>query len=274
MCDVLGVSKSGYYDWKRSQIGSSDSPEKDYQLKRDIEDIFQSSRQAYGSPRVHHMMKVLGYTVRKTKVERIMRELNLRAKKRRKFKKTTIGSKKTCPSPNLLAQNFTSPSKGSILLMDITYIPLMAGFAYLAAILDLCTKEIVGWKLEKHMEAELVRDALLDANLKGHIIPGGILHSDRGSQFGSIVFRRTLKSLGLQQSMSGTGNCYDNAPMESFFDSLKTEMFEEKYFKNYEEARKQVFEWIEIFYNRQRIHSSIGYQIPACYAEKIMAKAS
>lgn len=157
--------------------------------------------------------------------------------------------------------------------MDTTYIPLINGFAHLAAVLDVCTREIVDWKLEKHMEAELVRDAIQDPHLRNHTVSGGILHSDRGGQFASKIFRSLLESLGLRQPMNGTGKCYDYARVESFFDSLQTELFEDKYFRNYEGARKAIFEWIEIFYIRQRIHSGIDYEVPACSAEKIMAKA-
>ena len=274
MCKVLGLAKSGFYEWKNNLIKLNTEPPKDYQLKRDIENVFYNSREAYGSPRVFHVIKGMGHKVSKSKVERLMRELGLKAKKKKKFKKTTVTSPKDKYAPNLLQIDFTAEAKGQVLLADITYIPLQTRFAYLSVIMDLCTREIVGWELKPHMEASLVVDSLKRAMDHGHTVPNGIFHSDRGSQYASDSVRKMLDFASLRQSMSDTGNCFDNAPMESFFDSLKTELMDGKPFESYTVARKAIFEWIEITYNRERIHTSIGNKTPACYAKELMAKGA
>ncbi len=202
-----------------------------------------------------------------------MRENGLRAKKRRKYRVTTDSRHSLPISPNLVARHFDRGFANRVWLSDITYLPTKSGWAYLATVMDAHTRKIIGWSLADHMRASLVADALKFAT--GRMQPGAgvILHSDRGSQYASQEYRQLLAGYGFLQSMSRRGNCWDNAPMESFFDTLKTEhAFHEKY-RDVCHARERIFEWIEVFYNRERMHSALGYVSPACFEQRSMAKA-
>jgi putative transposase len=270
LCATLGVSRSGYYSW--STLASTKARAK-YELIRTMEKIFLGSRNTYGSPRMHRTLKALGFRVAKRTVERLMRENRIRAKKARKYVITTDSKHSLPVAENLVARHFDRGKENSVWLSDITYIPTKKGWAYLACVMDAHTRKIVGWSLADHMRASLVSQALEGAVARVRAPRGIILHSDRGVQYASAEYRQILKSRGFIQSMSRRGNCWDNAPMESFFDTFKTEhMFHETYV-DADDARSKIFEWIEVFYNRQRIHSSLGYLSPTCFEKRSVAQA-
>ncbi|MBF0316285.1 MAG: IS3 family transposase [Oligoflexia bacterium] len=237
-----------------------------------MEDIHRASRGTYGSPRIFAMIKGQGLKCSKSKVERKMREMGIRAKTKRKYKATTDSNHKLPVSENLLNRNFTPIAPNIAWGADITYVWTEEGWLYLAVVLDLFSRKIVGWSIQDHMRSELVTDALLMAQKRQKPLKGLILHSDRGSQYASGDYRKLIQNFGMLQSMSRKGDCWDNAPVESFFHTLKTEhVFLEK-LKTKSEAKSSIFEWIEVFYNRQRIHSSLKYKAPECYESEFYLK--
>lgn len=268
LCRVLEVSRSGFYAWRKSNTYRHEKREK---LCVAIAGIFRASRESYGSPRVFKQLQTDGFNVSKSTVERVMRTNELRAKKRRKYRAGRT-SKNTLPAaPNLVKRFFDRGEVNKVWLSDITYLPTKEGFTYLATILDAHSRKIIGWSVDSTMESTLVIKALQLALARRSNIQGVIIHSDQGSQYASQEYRSFLKINGLIQSMSRRGNCWDNAPMESFFDSLKTEHASHEDYTDLKEVRQRVFEWIEIFYNRRRLHSSLGYVSPACFEENNMA---
>jgi putative transposase len=272
MCSIFGVSRSGFYVWKTTVSTKNDKRAK---LLQAIKHIHQKFRRSYGSPRIWRELRVKGMRVSKRVVEQLMREHGIKGKKQRRFKVTTTDSKHNHPiSPNLVARDFDRGAVNRVWLSDITYLPTASGWAYLATVMDAHTRKIVGWSIAEHMRVELVRDALLLAVGREQPPAGMILHSDRGSQYASHEYRQLLAQHGLLQSMSRRGNCWDNAPMESFFDTLKTEHVYDQRYRDVDHARQQIFEWIEVFYNRQRMHSSLGYLSPACFENRAMANAA
>lgn len=239
-----------------------------------IKQVHKESRRSYGSPRVFRALRHASVSVSKSTVERIMREHNIRGKKRRHFKRTT-DSKHAMPiAENLVDRRFDRGAKNQVWLSDITYLRLKHGWAYLAAIIDGHSRKIVGFSVKNHMRIELVTEALSSAYWRERPEKDLLLHSDRGSQYASEDYRRQIKSFHMIQSMSRRGNCWDNAPMESFFDTLKTELIDNHVFEDVHEAKRIIFEWIEVFYNRKRIHSALGYLSPACFEEKYLALAA
>ncbi|MFW7379332.1 MAG: IS3 family transposase [Oligoflexus sp.] len=265
MCQLLGVSSSGFYGWL-------ETPHKT-ELMQQIDEIFQHKKKRYGSPRIWRELKNRGIRVGKQMVEDLMREMGLKARPRKRYRSTTDSNHNLPIAPNILERKFNIDKVDSAWLSDITYLPLIdGGFVYLCVVMDLASREIVGWYVDDNMEAKLVCQAFLNAILSRANAPrGAIFHSDRGSQYSSEQFRKLLELYGLRQSMSRRAQCWDNAPMESFFGSLKEEYNEDPmfWFTNLEDARSGLFEYIEIFYNRQRMHSGIGYLIPACYVSPI-----
>lgn len=258
----FGVSLSGFYKWKQKS-GANSREESRLRLLRAIEDIHRSSRSTYGSPRILAQLRALGFRTSKATVERLMRENKIRAKMKRKFRLTTDSKHKLPISPNHLDQNFTAFKANQVWAGDITYIPTKEGWLFLAVIIDLYSRQVVGWQMGPRITKELTLGALRMA--VAHRRPGkGLLHhSDRGSQYACAEYRRLLKGIGAISSMSRKGNCWDNAVVESFFHTLKTEM---TYFENFEtrsEAMNKIFEWIECFYNRTRIHSYLGFRSPS-----------
>ena len=271
MCKVLSVSRSSFYVWQRSSPLQSAKREKILQA---ITDVFRESREAYGSPRVFKQMRAMGWNISKSMVERVMRKNGLRARKRRKFRILSASKNRPAASPNWVERVFDRGEVNKVWLSDITYLPTQEGFVYLATILDAHSRKIIGWSIDNQMESTLVIQALQLALARRSHPQGVIVHSDQGSQYASQDYRLMLKEHGLIQSMSRRGNCWDNAPMESFFDSLKTEHASHEKYANLKEARQKIFEWIEIFYNNKRIHSSLGYVSPACFEENHMAIAA
>jgi transposase InsO family protein len=273
MCEVLGASKSGFYDWLRRD---RDGKEKRLiELKIAIERAFKGSRCTYGSPRVYQVIKGLGYEVSEDTVAKLMAEMGLRAKAKRRFKVGTTDSKHSFPiADNKLNQVFEASKPGEVMLADITFIATAEGWLYLAAVLDLCSRQLIGWAMGETIDRHLAIAALHMALRRQKPASGALFHSDRGSTYACYDFQDYLVAYGLTPSMSRSGNCYDNAPMESFFHTLKTEFVHHEVFATRDEAKLKIFEWIETFYNRQRLHSSIGYKTPVAFAAEKMLDAA
>jgi len=264
MCGVLEVSRSGYYAWLKRPL----SPQKmaNQSLTQQIKQIHQHSRQTYGSPRIQAELAAQGFRCGHNRVARLMRQAQVWAKQKRKFKVTTTDSAHTYPvAPNLLNQNFTTSQSNEKWLADITYIPTAEGWLYLAAVLDLYSRRIVGWAMSDSLERPLVITALQMAVQRRQPAPGLLHHSDRGSQYASDDYQAWLTHYQICGSMSRTGNCYDNAPMESFFGSLKTELVHHCHYLSKAEAKTSIFEYIELFYNRFRRHSALLFLSPVNY---------
>jgi putative transposase len=234
-------------------------------LKQLVRNCYFENRRRYGARRIAKALTKNGVRIGRRKARSLMREENLKAIRARAFKPQTTDSKGTRAAPNLLAQGLPHEevSAGRIIIGDITYIRLRGGkFCYLAVWQDKVTRRIIGWSLALEMTAGLVISALEKALRKGKIKPEAIIHSDRGSQYGSKTFRALLEKNGLRQSMSGKGNCYDNAQAESFFSRFKAELIEGGVFEDINQARVEIFSYIEGYYNRVRLHSSLGYKSP------------
>ena len=261
MCEVLKVSRSGYYAWLRHP--ESKSKQDDKVLLQEIHAIYQESRSTYGSPRIYRELKRRGRNHGKKRIARLMRKDGLRAKTKRKFKMTT-DSKHTFPvAPNLLNREFTPKEPNQVWASDITYIWTAEGWLYLAVVMDLFSRAILGWSMSERMTRSLVIDAFIMAVKKYHPSPGLLHHSDRGSQYASADYQTVLKRYGAICSMSRKGNCWDNAPVESFFSTLKKEHVFHHDYRYRTQARQSIFAYIEQFYNRKRIHSALGYRTPS-----------
>jgi len=258
----MEVSASGYYAW-RKRLTKPPCPKRK-RLADLVRNCYFENRRRYGARRLQKALGKTGTKIGRRKVRRLMTEEGLTAIRSKAFKPKTTDSKGTNPAPNLLAEiNTAEGVLGKIIIGDITYIRLRGGkFCYLAVWQDKVTRRIIGWSLADEMTAELVIAALKKAIQKGLIRVGAIVHSDQGSQYASIAFRELLRRNGFQQSMSGKGNCYDNAQAESFFSRFKAELIEEGVFEDEEQARSEIFSYIEGYYNLRRLHSSLGYKTP------------
>ena len=266
MCEVLQVSRSGYYAWlKRPE---SQRSRENKQLVKQIEDIHEQSRQTYGSPRVHDKLKDQGVCCSKNRVARLMQQHGIAVEKKRKFVRTTDSNHSLAVAPNRLDQCFEADRPDAVWTADITYIWTKQGWLYLAIVLDLFSRRIVGWSMAPTLERTLVVDALLMAITARNPGQGLIHHSDRGSQYASYDYQKALQQKGIEGSMSRRGNCYDNAPTESWFATLKRELVYRTNYTTHAEARQDIFEYIEVWYNRQRKHSAIGYKSPVAYEEQ------
>ena len=264
LCRVVGVSVSGFYAWLRAIPTVQNRAKAEAELRGHIGRIFSARRRVYGSPRVHAELHREGRRHARRRVERLMRQMGLSARQGRRRTPRTTDSRHDLPvAPNLLDRHFVAERPNAVWLADISYLPTDEGWLYLAAIKDMATREIVGWSMADHLRAELCLDALVMALQRYRPLPGLIHHSDRGVQYACSSYRAVLERHGITQSMSRRGNCLDNAPMESFFASLKKEHVHQARFRTREEAKAAVFEYIEVFYNRQRLHSALGYRTPA-----------
>ena len=260
MVRMLEVSKSGFYDWQGRPQSHRD--EADNELLKTIEEIHTSSKGRYGAPRVHAELRARGAPGSKKRVARLMRSRGLRGKTRRKFKSTTDSKHKFPIAENKLERNFIAEKPDQKWLADITYLPTLEGCLFLAVVLDVFSRKIIGWSIHDSLESRIVLDALEMARASRRPGAGLLHHSDRGSQYASHAFQAALERLGAISSMSRKGNCWDNAMMESFFASLKNELDFEGPMKTKAVTRALVFEYINVFYNRVRLHSSLGYVSP------------
>ena len=261
ICDVLNVSVSGYRAWKR---GGAPNRKRltDSQMLALIRAIHAELKGAYGSPRMVRELRVRGFSASKERVERLMREHGIHARHKRRYKVTTDSKHGLPVAENLLARNFTPTAPNQVWTSDITYLWTDEGWLYLAIVLDLFNREVVGWSLKSHMTSDIVRDALTMAWFRKRPAPGLMHHSDRGSQYASHVFQDRLKAYGMTCSMSRKGNCWDNAPTESWFNSFKNERVHGIRYETRADMKAASFEYIEVFYNRKRQHSTLGYKSP------------
>ena len=266
MCHVLQVSRSAYYKWLKNPISKREQYDK--KLLLEIKKIYMHSRKTYGSPRIRDALVQKGFPCSKNRVARIMRENSIVALSKKKFKRTTNSDHKRAVAPNLVKQQFSSPAQNLLWTSDITYVPTMEGWLYLAVVLDVYSRKIVGFSMNKRMTDQLVIDAFVSSRLKRKPTVRTIFHSDRGSQYCSNRFKNLLMRSNCLQSMSATGCCYDNAITESFFHTLKVELVHRQKYKNRNEARMAIFEYIECFYNKQRMHSALGNVSPEQFENK------
>ncbi len=262
MCKFTRVSRSGYYDWLNRP--ESNRVKENKELTKVIKEIFIQNRKIYGTRRISDQLVKKNITVSRYRIGKLMVASNLICKTRRKFKATTDSKHNKPVSPNLLNRQFNVIRPDTYWVGDITYIPTNAGWLYLATVIDLYSRQVVGWSMDSSMKAKLVNDALTMAIWKRKPKRGGLIwHTDQGSQHASESHRSILKDHGIIQSMSKKGDCWDNAVAESFFKTLKTELTNHYQFNNQQEAKNVIFEYIEVFYNRIRTHSANNYLSPA-----------
>jgi len=263
LCAVLQVSRSAYYSWH--QTGSSMRQQNNQALVERISQIHQQSHRTYGSPRIWHALRQQGIRCSRKRIARLMRLHSIRAKMVRRFKITTGSRSNQTMAPDLVQRQFMAHQPNRVWTSDITYIWTREGWAYLAVILDLCSRMIVGWEVSSRLTASLVTTAVERALYWRKPAEGLILHSDRGSQYASNELRSLAKEQMLRLSMGRTGSCYDNAVTESFFHTLKTEHIYFHRYQTRQDARTSIFEYIETFYNQQRLHSTLGNLSPMQY---------
>jgi putative transposase len=264
ICGVLKVSRSGFYAWLRREPSARQRRRE--LLIQKIKTTHQENRGLYGSPRVHRALLIDGQTVSRNTVAKLMRQERIRAKTKRRFVPRTTDSTHQQPvAGNLLDRNFAAPEPNRKWVADITYVPTQEGWLYLAAVLDLFSRKIVGWAMADHLQTDLVSDALQMALQHRQPSDGLLHHSDRGVQYASDDYQRLLTAHGIQVSMSGKGDCWDNAVMESFWATLKTELVHPERYPTRPQAKASIFEYIEVFYNRKRLHSSLGYVSPESF---------
>lgn len=264
ICRVLRVSRSGFYRWRGRKPSARQIRQQ--QLLEKIRIAHRENQELYGSPRVHRALLIDGQIVSRNTVAKLMRAAKIRAKTRRKFVPRTTDSRHRQPvAQNLLERDFTAEAPDRKWVADITYVPTDQGWLYLAAVLDCFSRKIIGWAMDDAMPTDLVADALKMALQQRQPEGDLIHHSDRGVQYASEDYQQLLARHGITVSMSGRGNCYDNAVMESFWATLKTELVYQKDYATHEQARQSIFEYIEVFYNRKRLHSSLGYVSPESF---------
>lgn len=255
----MKVTRSGYYEWKKHESALNDD---ESFLKERIKAIFKLSRHSYGWRRMLRALNQEGIVCNHKKVRRLMKELNLIPKVKKKFKATTNSNHSLAVEPNRLERKFYAIKPNVAFVGDITYIPTEEGWLYLATVIDLCSRKVKGWAMSERMTADLAVSAL-EMSLVGVAAPKGLMfHSDRGVQYASNAFRKVIEKNGMVQSMSRKACCWDNAVAESFFGTLKQELIYHCKFKTREEAKLAIFDYIEIFYNRFRLHSTLNYQTP------------
>ncbi len=267
LCRILEVSRSGYYEW----LGwpPSVQSDTDQQLEAKVQQYFAQGRGLYGTRRIKHLLAQEGLRVSRRRIGRVLNQAGLHCKTRRKFKASMAAGQAQTVAPNQLNREFTVQAPDTIYVGDITYLPTGEGWLYLAVVLDLCSRAVVGWSMADHMRAELVNQALWMAISQRQPAAGLIMHTDHGSQYGADSYRQLLRQHGIEPSMSRKGNCWDNAVAESFFHTLKTELIYLEDYDTHEAAQTAVFEYIEVFYNRQRCHSANGYLAPLAYEQAL-----
>jgi putative transposase len=266
MCRVLEVAVSGFYAWLRR--APSRRSQENTGLGERIVRIYQANRQVYGSPRIQAVLRAEGKRCGRKRVARLMREYGLNAKPRKHRTRTTDSQHEQPVAPNLLNREFSATAPNTKWVADITAIWTAQGWLYLAVVLDIFSRLVVGWAMDAHRDEALVDQAARMALARRHPEPGLLHHSDRGSQYTAADYRELLAGYGIVVSMSGKGDCYDNALMESFFGTLKSECVDREFYQSHAQARQSIFEYLEAFYNRQRLHSSLGYLSPVTYEQQ------
>lgn len=271
MCNVLGVSESGFYAWRKRP--ACPRKREDAQLTQEIRQVYATHRGRYGSPRIHRELQDQGRSTSRKRVARLMREAELSARRKRRRVLTTKRDATHPVAPNVLDRDFAAPEPNTKWVTDITYIPTTQGWLYLAVILDLYSRAVVGWSMSACCDEELAAQALQMAIGRRRPQAGLVHHSDRGCQYTSHKYRQRLEQAGMIVSMSRKGNCWDNAAMESFFGSLKEECVGNTLFASHEEARSAIFTYLEVYYNRIRRHSTLGYVSPLLYEQRTLQQA-
>lgn len=270
LCRVLTVSRSGYYAWASRK--PSTRAQENARLEIEIKAAHARTRRSYGPERLQKELQANGYYAGVGRIKRLRNKLGLRCVQLRRFKATTHSDHNLPVAPNLLEQRFMATRPNQVWVTDITYVPTDEGWLYLAGIKDLYTRQLVGYAMSERMNKALVAQALFQAMAMQRPSGGLIHHSDRGSQYCSPLYQRILKQFGMTASMSRRGNCYDNAPMESFWGTLKTELIHQRRYATRQCAQQEITDYIEIFYNRLRRHSRLGYLSPAAYAQQYYRK--
>lgn len=260
MCRLLGVPRSSFYAWRNRAETAAAARRRELAVL--VTAAFEAGRGAYGCRRVAALLNRDGHPCSVGLVADLMREQGLRACQPRAYKRTTLPGEQPVTSPDLIGRDFTAAAPGQRLVGDITYLRTGEGWLYLATVIDLATRMVTGWQLADHMRTSLVTDALAMAITHGHVQPGAIFHSDKGAQYTSAEFARFCQAHGIRTSTGRTGVCWDNAAAESFFGALKNEMYYRQSFPGRAHARFALADYIEIFYNRRRLHSALGYRTP------------
>ena len=268
-CQVLGVSRSGFYNYQRNIVNAPDDPEHQEMLHW-VKKIADASDDSYGSRRMKRALNALGFPVGRNKARKLMREAGVQVRHRKKYKVTTNSKHQQPVFDNLLSRQFDVSSPDQVYASDVTYIWTREGWLYLAVVIDLCSRKVVGWSMSSRMKAQLVCDALKMAVWRRRPHAGLIHHSDRGSQYASKAFRQLLKVNGFKGSMSRRGDCWDNAVVESFFGSLKQERVQWRSYQTRYEAQQDVLDYISMFYNSYRLHSYLGYVSPNDFENQLM----
>jgi len=268
MCRVIGASRSGYYRWEKEPQGKR--REENEKILMKIKESHKNSNRSYGSPRITDELRASGIQCGKHRIARIMKIHGIAAKAAKKFKATTNSKHNLPVAENLLNQNFKTEKPNMVWTSDITYVPTSEGWLYLAVVLDLYSRQVIGWAMSERLSSDFVIKALYHAIGRRKPGEGCIFHSDRGIQYASLDFRDVLKDYCFIQSMSRKGNCYDNAVTESFFHTLKIEHVYDYWYETRAEATQSIFEYIEMFYNRVRRHSALGYCSPVSFELKAM----
>jgi putative transposase len=273
LCGVLGVTRAGYYAWKRRR--PSKRRREDERLARLITSIFEQSHETYGAPRIQaELADEHGLKVGKKRVARLMRELGIEGVSRRGKRryKTTIPAKEAPAAPDLVRRSFQAAGPNRLWVADITYVPTWQGYLFLACVIDAWSRKVVGWSMRDDLRSELVVDALGLALTRRKPQPGLVHHSDRGSQYTSLAFGKTMQQAEILPSMGRRGDAFDNAVAESFFATLETELLDRHTFKTRDQARLALFRWIEGFYNSRRRHSTLGQRSPERYEKMMMTE--
>ena len=268
LCHALGVSRAGDYAWK--QRGPAARVQRDVALTDEIRQVHRRSRQTDGAPRIHADLAARGITVSRKRVARLMRSAQLvGCGRRRRTLRTTVADPTATPAPNLICRDFYPAAPNHLWVGDITYVPTDEGWLYVATLLDAYSRRVVGWAMADHLRTDLALDALVLALRRRQFAPGQLVHhTDRGCQYTAGHYQAVLADAQITCSMSRTGNCYDNAMAESFFATFKAELIDRVRWSTRRVARQAIFEWLEVFYNRQRRHSALGYLSPVAYEER------
>jgi len=270
LCRVLQVTRSAYYAWARRGVSARAQANEELTVR--IARIHAESRRTYGAPRVHAALRAGGVRCGSRRVARLMRAAGLVGRHRRRRARTTVADPRQAPAPNIVAREFAAPAPDRLWLGDITYVATWEGWLYLAVLLDAHSRRVVGWAMADHLRAELALDALAMALAGRRPAAGLIHHTDRGCQYTAEAYQGALAARDITISMSRAGDCYDNAMAESFFATLKAELIDARPWPTRRAARQAIFEWLEIFYNRQRLHSALGFLSPVAFELALAAE--